>query len=118
MNRKLKPTMNRILVKRQEDAVPLFYEGREVEIKDGQVFSKGSSIAMGVSAEQVRVVNREIQGEVIALGPYATKERFGFDVKVGDIIRYSFYAAGKTRIDGESFDVINDEDVHTVVTEG
>lgn len=110
-----KAVMNRIIVKRRPDAIPLFYDGQEIEIKEGKIFKKGSVISMPVTEEMVRVQNRELEGEIVKMGPFASLERFGVEVKEGDIIRYSAYAAGITRLNGEKFDVINDAEIFAVV---
>lgn len=118
MTKRLVPVMTRVLVKRIDGAVPLFYAGDVIEIRDEKVYHKGGSIEIAVPVDQVMLGNREVEGEVIALGPFADLERFGTPVKVGDRIRYSCYAAGGySRLDGEKFDLINDQDVHTVVVE-
>ena len=117
MPKKIKPVFNRVIVKRSEDAVPMFIDGQQVEIKDEKGFVKGSLLELSIKPEVVRQNNRQVEGVVAALGPHATSERFGIPLKEGDTIRYSFYSAGICRIGEERFDVINDEDVQGIVVE-
>ncbi len=118
MPKKFVPVMNRIVVERIEGSIPLFYAGQEVFIKDDKVFRKGViEIELSIPVDQLMISNREVEGKIIALGPYANMERFGVEVIEGDIIRYSCYASGQSRLGDKKFDIINDSDIHSVVVE-
>lgn len=108
--------MNRLIVRREEDALPLLYDGMPVEIKKGQVYTKGSSLPLSVTMNDVHIQNGEAQGEVVALGSGITKERLGVELKVGDKVRYSKFVCKRTYVDGEHYDTLNDNEIFSVIS--
>ncbi len=100
---KIRPMSNNMLVKRLE----------EPNKTPGGIFLP-DSVVRGEKGKPVR-------GKVFAIG----KGKLAADglslspmeSKVGDVIIYPEYAAVKTKVDGEDFELVRDEDVFAVIEE-
>jgi|TARA_R100000093_G_scaffold58984_1_gene30878 co-chaperonin GroES (HSP10) len=108
----IQPVYNRIIVKRENDDKGLKYDGREVEIRNGQVFSKFGLFMPGVSLEDVKR-SQISKGCILAVGDTCDDQ-----FMKGQNIVWGKYAGTTQEFEGEKYEIINDEDVLFIVKGG
>lgn len=110
-NLPIKPVYNRIIAKRENDERKIKYEGNEVEIRNGQVYSKLGIIISGVSPEDVKR-SQIAKGRILAVGDSCDDQFYP-----GQKIVWGKYAGTTQEFNEEKYEIINDDDVLFIIKE-